>query len=586
MNKLKKRKWVIGAAWPYIHYIPHLGNLIGSILSADVFVRYLRLRGDDVIFVSGSDEHGTPIEVESIKLGIEPKELTNRMHNVIVKLFKLWNISFDNYTRTESEIHKDFVRNFMLKLYSNGYIFTKKVELPYCPRDKIFLPDRFVKGICPFCGYENAKGDQCERCGRLLEPKQLIEPRCSICGSRPEWRETIHWYMDLPKLQKAIEKYIYNNNKLPENAKNMSISFLKEGLKPRAVTRDSKWGIEAPFPGAEGKTLYVWFEAVLGYISATIEHFRKIGKEEEWKRYWFDKDTRVVFFIGKDNIPFHTIILPSLLIASGEPYVLPYTVSSTEYLLYEGKKFSKSQRIGIWIDEALNIMHVDYWRFVLIYMRPETKDSNFSWEQALKIINSILNDTIGNYIHRVLFMIKQKLGGVSPKPKNFRDTDIEFIENAKKLFDEVTKHYDNIELKTALHKTIDIARLGNRYLNIREPWKLLKYGYLDEAKTVLYTALWIVKILAIALYPVIPESMSKLWNIMGHEDPIEKANWFDAIKPIPSKLRITEAKPLFRKIEKDELIKKLKEIEKERSKKWYKKYPWEQIIFYHKLINP
>ena len=263
-------KVLVTAAWPYINHILHLGNLL-PILSADVMARYYRLRGEDVVFVSGSDEHGTPIEVEAIRQGIKPKDLTDRNHRIVCELFKRWGISFDNYTRTESPVHKEFVREVFLKIEKNGYVFTMETDLPYCSKCARFLPDRFVEGTCPYCGYEGARGDQCERCGRLLEPTKLINPYCTICGSRPKIRRVKHWYFDMPKFTNQLLEYVKGNKQLPENARNFSLNLLKEGLKPRPITRDNKWGIPAPFKGAEGKTIYVWLEAVLGYVSATIE---------------------------------------------------------------------------------------------------------------------------------------------------------------------------------------------------------------------------------------------------------------------------------------------------------------------------
>ena len=499
------------------------------------------------------------------------------MHEIVSELLKRWCISFDNYTRTESEVHKNFVREFFMKLYERGYIFAKEDELPYCPKDRIFLPDRFVTGICPYCGYDKARGDQCEQCGSLLEPKQLINPKCSICGSIPEWRKTKHWYLDLKKIEDDVRKYIESNDKLPENVKSMSLSILKQGLKPRAITRDNKWGIPAPFPEAEGKTIYVWFEAVLGYISATIEYLKKLGRESEWTNYWMNNNTRIVFFIGKDNIPFHSIILPALLIASGMKFTLPYTISATEYLLYEGKKFSKSQKIGIWIDEALTLLPVDYWRFILIYIRPELRDSSFTWSQAIEIVNSILNDTIGNFIHRVLTFIDKKLGGVTPDKPISKDIDEEYINQVKKIFEKVTEYYENIKLREALLEAIEIARIGNKYLNERRPWEYIKTN-IDETKSIIHTALHMVKILAICLYPIIPNSMSQLWYMIGYDEPIEKTNWFDALNPVSSGLKVRNVKPLFRKISDDEVKKMIEKLEKIREEKWNKKYPWEQVI--------
>jgi len=317
LEVIKTRRWLVCSAWPYINYVPHLGTMIGSVLSADVFARYLRLRGDEVVFVSGSDEHGTPIEVEAIKRGIPPRKLTDEMHQKVKEIFDDWGITFDNYTRTESPTHKEFIQRFYMKIYENGHIFSEEIEMLYCPKCKRFLPDRFVEGECPYCGYENARGDQCENCGRLLDPVELKSPRCAICGSTPEVKKTTHWFFDLPKFEEDLKKYVEGNKQLPENARNFSLNLLKEGLRPRSLTRDNEWGIPAPFPGAEKKTIYVWMEAVLGYVSATIEWAKNIGKPDEWKKYWFDPQTKSVYFIAKDNIPFHVLILPALLMASG-----------------------------------------------------------------------------------------------------------------------------------------------------------------------------------------------------------------------------------------------------------------------------
>ncbi len=576
-RSLRDTVWIIGSAWPYVNFVPHLGNLIGSALSADVFARYLRLRGARVYFVSGSDVHGTPIEVEARKLGVNPREYVERMHNIVKRLFSCWNISYDNYTWTESDIHINFVREFFLKLYERGYIFVQEDRLPYCPRDMMFLPDRFIVGTCPYCGYENARGDQCERCGALLEPQQLINPRCAICGSTPEWRETKHWYIDLKKLEKAVREYIEQNDRLPENVKTMALAILQGGLKPRSVTRDNKWGIPAPFPGSEGKTIYVWFEAVLGYITATMEYFSRAGRDSrEGLELWKNSNTRVVFFIGKDNIPFHAIILPALLIASGEGYVLPYTISATEYLLYEGKKFSKSQRVGIWIDEALKILDVDYWRFILIYIRPETRDSSFTWSQALELINSILNDTIGNFIHRVLSLIEKRLEGKVPSPDSVKPEDESYLDKARDIFCKVTELYENIKLKEALHETVEIARIGNKFLNERKPWELIKTRP-SEAESAMSVGLRMVKMLTFSLYPVIPNSMSRLWKMLGYSDSIEEHVWEEALEPVPPSNEIRNVKPLFSKISREHLENRLRELEEDRRARWAKKYPWEQV---------
>ncbi|RLI11144.1 methionine--tRNA ligase, partial [Candidatus Bathyarchaeota archaeon] len=444
-----KPRYVVCAAWPYINYVPHLGTII-PLLSADVVARFLRMRGHEVVFVSGSDEHGTPIEVEAVRQGIDPKELTDRNHELVVKLLAEWELSLDSYIRTEHPVHKEFIKRFYERVYRNGYVFERDEELPYCENCKRFLPDRFVEGTCPYCGYERARGDQCEACGRLLDPARLINPRCAICGSRPVVRRTRHWFLDLTKLQEAVEEYVRSNRRFSDAVRSFSLRMLEEGLRPRSITRDTRWGIEAPFPGAEGKTIYCWFEAVLGYISATIAYFRSKGQPERWEAFWKDPDARSVFFIGKDNIPFHSVLLPALLLASGEGYNLPWDVVSNEFLLWEGEKFSKSRRVGIWIDEALKLFPADYWRFVLVSIRPELRDSNFTWEQFLEKVNSDLNDTIGNFVHRTLSFIWRHFGGRVPEPGPTGPEDEEAIVVLEEKFKQATEALEGFRLKSAL----------------------------------------------------------------------------------------------------------------------------------------
>ena len=540
-------KWLICSAWPYVNAVPHLGNIIGSVLSADVAARYFRMKGAKVLFVSGSDEHGTPIEVEAVKRGMEPRQLTDMNHAKVSELFRRWRISFDNYTRTESPVHKEFVRRFYMRLYERGYIFEQEVEMPYCPRCERFLPDRFIRGTCPYCGFPDAKGDQCDQCGRLLTPLSLVDPRCAICGAKPVIRSSKHWFFDLPKLTNELVRYIEGNENLPDNARNMSLQMLREGLKPRSVTRDNKWGIPAPFPGAEGKTIYVWMEAVLGYVSAVIEYFRRRGEEDGWKEFWLDEGTKSVYFIGKDNIPFHTIIFPALLMASGEGYVLPWTVASTEYLLFEGQKFSKSRGIGIWIDEALELLPVDYWRFALLATRPETKDTNFSWKMMQEVINTQLNDAIGNFIHRTLTFIYRNFSASIPEPGELDDYDRELEKVIGDTASEAARLLESFRLKMALSKVVDLSRLGNKYLNDREPWRAVKTDPV-RAGTTLYVAAHVVKALGVMLYPFIPDSSLRILKMLGYDVGEEELRWDWALKPVPPGQRIPKPEPLFKKL--------------------------------------
>lgn len=564
-------KWVVTSAWPYINNVPHLGTLIGSVLSADVFARYLRMKGEDVVFVSGSDEHGTPIEVEAKIRGIEPKELTDKAHEYISGIFKEWKISFNNYTRTENDVHKKFVREFFLDLERNGYIFTKEQLMPYCPNDKIFLPDRFIIGTCPYCGFPDARGDQCDSCGRLLNPEDLINPKCVFCNNKPTFKITKHWFFHLDKLSDKLKEWIEKHPVFYENVKSVSLSWIKTGLTPRSVTRDNKWGIDAPFKGSEGKTIYVWFEALLGYISATIEYFKKLGKEGTWKSYWLDKETKTAFFIGKDNIPFHAIIFPAMLIASRKNYTLPYLISATEYLLYEGQKFSKSRKIGVWADEALEIINeVDYWRFALIRMRPEGKDLSFSWKEFIRIINNELNDDIGNFIHRVLSFVYKNFNGEVPQYSNLSE-EKEFI-NAIKIH---AKKYDELmsiaRLKPASDHILEIARKGNQYLNLKEPWIKIKVGK-EEAGTTLYILMNVIKLLGLMLYPIIPSASEKLWDLLNLGDISKEIFNPEHILTLKPGHKIKKPKPLFKKLP-AEFINNINEILNKAREKALRKRP-------------
>ena len=540
-------KVLVACGWPYVNYVPHLGTLV-QVLSADVVARYYRLKGEDVVLVSGSDEHGTPIEVEALRLGISPKQLTDKNHAKVVEHFKKWGFSFNNYTRTENPVHKEFVQNHLTKIYNNGYIFVQETEMPYCEKCGRFLPDRFVEGKCPYCSYERARGDQCNACGRLLEPTLLTEPYCVICKSKPAIKRTKHWYFDLSKFSEKLRDYISSNEQLPSNARNFSLSFIKEGLKPRAVTRDVEWGIPAPFPEAENKTIYVWIEAVLGYVSATIEYSKNCGEPEKWREYWFNKDAKTLFFIGKDNIPFHTIIFPALLLGSHENYSLPWNVSATEFLQFKGETFSKSRRIGIFIDEALELFPADYWRYFLAATRPETKDTNFSWKLFIEKVNVDLNDTLGNFIHRTLKFINSQFNSEVPKPSCLSEDDERVLKTLEERVGTIGKEIEDCRLQSAANDVVGISRMGNQYLNEKEPWNVIKKDR-DKAANTIYVAAQIVKTLALVSAPFIPFAAEELWKILNLHGSVHEQEWDEALKPLPASHVIGKAEPLFRKIE-------------------------------------
>ena len=530
---------------------PHLGNLVGSVLSADVTARYYRLKGDDVLMVSGSDTHGTPIEVEAIRQGITPKELTDRNHARVAELFRRWEASFDNYTTTESPIHKEFVQKTLLEIQRNGYIFEQETQMLYCEHDQRFLPDRFVEGKCPYCGCEKARGDQCDMCGRLLEPTMLIEPYCVICKNKPTVKTTRHWYIDLSKLAEPLTEYLHSNQQLPNNVKTFSLNWIREGLKPRAVTRDVEWGIPAPFAGAEGKTIYVWVDAVLGYVSATIEQCQRMGQPEKWREFWLNKQAKTLYFVGKDNIPFHTIILPALLLASGQGYNLPWNVSATEFLQFKGQKASKSQRVGIWIDEALDMYPADYWRFFLIATRPESKDTNFTWSAFTDKINADLNDTFGNFIHRTLSFINSKFDATIPQPTKLEKEDRAVLDAIKEKVEAAAAEIEASKLQSAASTLIALTRLGNVYLNTKEPWNLMKTDR-EKAGTIFYVAAQVVKAATVVSSPFVPETAQQLWKTLDLPGNVDETDWAEALNPLEAGHKIAKPTPLFHKIETDE----------------------------------
>lgn len=554
-------RWVITSAWPYSSDIPHLGNIIGSVLSADVFARFQRLIGNEIVFVSGSDEHGTPLEVEAIRRKIPVRELADQNHKRISDIFKRWNISYDNYTRTESETHKKFVRQLYTDISGNdAYIFTQTERIHYCSNDNRFLPDRFVEGICPFCGFEKARGDQCDNCGRPLDAERLTNAYCTICGKPTELRETKQWFFDLPKLSDYVSDYL-NRAELSTNVIKFCQGWIKEGLRPRSITRDSEWGIKAPFPGAEKKTIYVWMDAVLGYVSAVIEYFEKAGKPDEWEKFWLDPSSKTSFFIGKDNIPFHAVILPSLLRASGKKYNEPNLISSTEFLMFEGQKFSKSRKIGIWTDEALELLPADYWRFALISLRPESGDINFGWDSFAEKVNNDLNDTIGNFVNRTLVgVVKFSDNKFDLQKSDVRQEYLDLVSQSLSRHDKINALFQKVELQTACRTIVEQGAEANRFLSATEPWKIVKQDK-RKALEILYVSLSTLKLLAIELYPIIPETTDEicrqtgLFKQVGGKPAWNKTSLEDDLPVVPN-----EVKPVFSKVIASELRERLERI--------------------------
>jgi len=559
---VKIKKILVCSAWPYAHNIPHLGNLIGCLLSGDVFARYYRIRGFDTLYVSGTDMHGTSIEVEAIKQGISPKELAEKNHKIIKKLIEEFEIKFDNYTTTETENHKEFVKEIYLQMEKNGFITTKTEKRAFCKNCQKFLADAFIVGKCPKCDYGYAKGNQCEKCGAFLEAEELIEPICKICEkSKIIFKKTKHWYIDLKKLQSEIAKYVKSHPEWSTNVKHFTVNWLKEGLKPRAVTRDIVWGIDAPFKGASGKKIYVWAEAALGYISATKE----INKN--WKDFWFGEDVKQIYTLAKDNIPFHTLLFPAQLLASEQDYHLPDQIAATEYLNWEGgQKFSKTRKVGIFMDDALELLPATYWRFYLLYNRPEGKDIEFSWIEFDKAVNKVLIGDYVNFVNRVTTLADKyfdgKIDNLNLKLDKEDNEVLNGIKNAeKKISETIEKGF----LSGALKEIMALAKIGNIYLQKREPWKQE-----NKRKETLYVCSNLVKAISILSYPFIPSVSEKVWNLFG----IKNMKWKDALKTqgfickkpknilskinvdelkdkIEKRTKVTKGEILFKKIETD-----------------------------------
>ncbi len=536
----------IGVAWPYANGSLHLGTLAGALLPGDIFGRYNRMKGNEVLMVSGSDEHGTPITLTAEKEEREPKKIVDRYHEEHVKNLKELGIKFENFSRTSNEFHKNVVKNFFLKLYEKGYIYPKKINAFFCPKCNRFLPDRYIEGKCPYCG-GRARGDQCEECGATLEPTELIDPKCKICGSTPILKETEHLFFKLSSFEGQLLKWLKGKEYWRDNVLQFTLNFIKSGLKDRAITRDLKWGVEVPLKGYENKRIYVWFDAVIGYLSASMEWAEKIGKKDEWKKWWME-DAKHYYFLAKDNIPFHTIIWPAMLMAHGD-LNLPYDVPANEYLLLSGKQFSKSRGIGIWIPDILKKFEADTIRYYLSINMPEKHDTDWKWDDFVAKINNELVAVYGNYIHRVLTFVYKNFGKIPSGNENEgKETWNEVVKNIKGIGDSIEKCH----FKEGMKKIMKIAQLGNQYLNSSKPWALIKE---DRKKCgyVMHLCTRIVRSLAIVSSPYMPITSNKIWKMIGYNDDIYTHKWDDALNDIEEQ-SIEKPFPLFKKIELADII--------------------------------
>ena len=555
MEEKHFKRTTVTAALPYANGGVHIGHLAGVYVPADIYVRYLRLRKRPVIFIGGSDEHGVPITIRAKKEGITPQDVCDRYHKIIKDSFKEFGISFDIYSRTTSQTHCKYASDFFRKLYDDGKLVEKESEQYYDPEAKQFLADRYIMGTCPHCGNPNAYGDQCEKCGSDLSPMELIDPHSTISGAKPEIRKTKNWYLPLNNYQDWLKEWILNGHKeWRSNVYGQCKSWLDMDLQPRAMTRDLDWGIPVPVKGAEGKVLYVWFDAPIGYISNTIELCEKEPQKwGSWKTWWQDKDTRLVHFIGKDNIVFHCIIFPTMLKAHGD-FILPDNVPANEFLNLENDKISTSRNWAVWLDEYLRDFpgKQDVLRYVLTANAPETKDNNFTWKDFQERNNSELVAIYGNFVNRALQLTKKYWGGVVPECGELQEVDKKAIEEFKDVKEKVETLLDGFHFREAQKEAMNLARIGNKYITECEPWKVWKTDP-KRVETILYISLQLVANLAIAFEPFLPFSSKDLRTMIGMDDfDWAELGRTDLLKPGH---QLGEPHLLFEKIE-DEAIQK------------------------------
>ena len=571
----KYKRTLVTTALPYANGPVHIGHLAGVYVPADIYVRYLRLKGREVLFIGGSDEHGVPITIKAKKEGVTPQDIVDRYHKIIKESFEEFGISFDIYSRTSSKIHYKTASDFFKTLYEKGEFIEKTSEQYYDEEAKQFLADRYITGTCPHCKNPNAYGDQCEACGTSLSPLDLIDPKSAISGSKPVLRETKHWYLPLDKHEGWLKEWILENHKeWKTNVYGQCKSWLDMGLQPRAVSRDLDWGVPVPIEGAEGKVLYVWFDAPIGYISNTKELL-----PNDWEKWWKDESTRMIHFIGKDNIVFHCIVFPAMLKAEGS-YILPDNVPANEFLNLEGDKISTSRNWAVWLHEYLKDFpgKQDVLRYVLTANAPETKDNDFTWLDFQTKNNSELVAIFGNFINRAIVLTVKYFNGKVPAKGELTEYDIETIKEFKEIKASVESNLEQFKFREALKEAMNLARIGNKYLADTEPWKLAKTD-MERTATILHLALQIAANLSIAFEPFLPFSAKKLRNMLSIND----FNWemLGSIDILKENAELGKAELLFEKIEDSEIdkqIQRLKNIKIENEKNNFKPEPIKEKV--------
>jgi len=543
-------KYLVTSALPYANGKLHIGHVAGAYLPADIFVRFLKLNKEDVIYICGTDEHGTPISIQADAEGVEPKVIVDRYHALIKEAFDGIDIDFDNFSGTSRPPHYKISQEFFLNLFKNGNVHPKDTTQFYCEHDQRFLADRYVEGICPNCEAAKARGDQCDACGQIYDTTTLKEPKCKICGNTPVIKNTRHWFLHLDGFTKRMKDWIAQKDYWKDNVRNFMLNLLEQGLVERSITRDIKWGIPVPLEEAKDKVLYVWFDAPIGYISSTIEWAEKIGQPDKWKDYWLNPDTQLIHFIGKDNIIFHALTWPAVLMGQDKTYTLPHDIPANEFMNLEGQKISTSRNWAIWVDEFVKEFDGDYLRYYLANNAPESKDSDFGWKDFQNKINNELNNTLGNLAHRIFAFSKRHFDGVV-KPVELSESGKAVMHEATELCNQIKQSYKEYQVRRNTKLIMDIARLGNKFFDESKPWQTIKDSH-HSAEETIYVCTCLLRMITVVMFPIIPKSMMKLRSMLGLNEIV---HWDECTEAHQETLTLTETSQLFTKIE-DEVIQK------------------------------
>lgn len=551
------KRILVTAALPYANGPLHLGHLAGAYLTPDFYTRYKRLKGDDIVFICGSDEHGVPITIAAEKEGVKPQDIVDRFHEMNKNVFEEFGISFDYYGRTSSKTHHETAQEFFTNLNNKGYFKKKTEKQLYDSKADMFLPDRYVKGTCPNCSYTEAYGDQCEKCGTSLSPTELIDPVSALSGEKPELKETEHWYMPLGDTQEKLEKWLDTRKNWKPNVMGQVKSWLNDGLADRAATRDLSWGVPVPLDNAKGKVLYVWFDAPIGYISATKEWAEEKGTPEVWKDYWQDENSELYHFIGKDNIVFHCIMFPTILMEHGG-YVMPENVPANEFLNLEGKKLSTSRGWAVWLHEYLEDFSPDLLRYALGTTLPESKDSDFSWKDFQARVNNELAAVLGNFVFRALSFTQKFADGEVPELVDPQQIDLDALKSIEIQKEKVTRAFETFKFKEAISEMMNLARAGNKYFTETEPWKTRNSDPQSCANS-LHVSLQICAALSVLMEPILPDSMKKLRSQLSYSGTVSWDSISDSMLEVGNSIDPGEV--LFTKVEDEEIEAQIARLE-------------------------